>query len=797
MQTPHTEPRPLAKTTHPSGLWYGPAIDWLIDHRRIAVLVVVLISAVLSVVVPRMKADVTLKSGINTDAPQYAQYQEFRKHFGNEEFILIAVSNSDPAKIPAVLTALKAITEELERTDTIVQVLSLANLKVFQERNGRFGSYPLIVQDGGPPRLSDAQRLEKVRKALPFVDLLVSPDGKTFGLMVRMDEQWSFDPPVITKLVERIEAVLAENLPPGSEHRIIGAPVIRKAIQRYNKQTAYTFGLLCLVVATAVSFYIFKSLRTTVITMIVVGLCDLWILGVMAWLGIQINSTTALAFGMVLISSVEPVIHLVTHFNEGYKALGDRVAAAKNALYLGAGPCLITSFTTAFGFSSLIVASVPMVCQLGVILTGGPLIAFVLSVILVPAFLIALKPLPQRVYRSMDSDLLTRGFDRTEGFVLSHHRWFATGLLLLIGIMLSGSPFIRSDTQVMRLLTDKTQEIQDVRFVEEKLAPISSLEIMVEAPDNTFKDPAAWKGVKVLEDRLKEIPEVVSVESLLPLMEYLHHITSGREIASDELFTNPKVIPQLLAMTGLGRDGKFMLARHLDDHSGRLHISVRIKNSPDTTISETIQHVRSIAEGAMNGVGKVIVTGDLAVFEAQASEIVSSQTYSLLLAIGYMTVLLAIQFRSITLGLISLLPQVLPQAVIFGTMGWFGIPLDSVTVFAASVSIGLTVDNTVHYLTQLKRVIRSGADLGNVQECLREAYKVTARAMISNHAVIFFGFAMLLISPFRPVIFFGVLGSLAIFFSLVGDLIFMPSVILSSSLIRRMLTREMISSKTD
>lgn len=787
----------MAESPHPSGTWYGPLIDRLVDHRRIAVLVVVFISACLAAFVPRMRADVTLKSGINTDAPEYAQFQEFVKHFGNEEFILIAVATDDPARIPTLLTALKKITEELERTDTIVEVLSLANLKVFQERKGRFGSYPLIVEDHGEVRLSDAPLLEKVRKALPFVDLLVSANGKTFGIMVRMDDRWSFDPPVITKLVEQIETILARNLPPGSEHRIIGAPVIRKAIQRYNVQTAYTFGLLCLVVATAVSFYIFKSFRATLITMVVVGLCDLWILGIMSWLGIQINSTTALAFGMVLISSVEPVIHLVTHFNESYKEIGDRTGAAKKALYLGAGPCLVTSFTTAFGFSSLIVASVPMVRQLGVILSMGPLLAFVLSVALAPAFLIAMKPLPPRVYRSMSSDLLSKGFDSTERFVLNNHRSFAIGLLLLIGVMVTGAPLIRSDTQIMRFLTDKTPEIQDVRFVEGRLAPISSLEIMVEAPENTFKDPAAWKRVKELERRLKEIPEVVSSESLLSLLEYLQNITSGRENASDELFTNPKAIPQLLAITSLSRDGKRMLARHLDEGFSRLHIGVRIKNSPGTTISQTIEHVRSAAEGVLSDLGKVTVTGDLAVFEAQASEIVSSQTYSLLLAVLYMSALLAIQFRSITLGFLSLLPQVLPQAVIFGTMGWFGIPLDSVTVFAASVSIGLTVDNTVHYLTQLKRVMRSGAHSGNVEACLRDAFKVTARAMISNHAVIFFGFAMLLISPFRPVIFFGVLGSLAILFSLVGDLVFMPSVILSSSLIRRMLTREMMSGRSN
>jgi predicted RND superfamily exporter protein len=193
----------------------------------------------------------------------------------------------------------------------------------------------------------------------------------------------------------------------------------------------------------------------------------------------------------------------------------------------------------------------------------------------------------------------------------------------------------------------------------------------------------------------------------------------------------------------------------------------------------------------MNGYGKVMVTGDLVVFEAQASEIVSSQTYSLLLSIVYMTILLTIQFRSFALGLISLFPQILPQAVIFGMMGWFGISLDSVTVFAASVSIGLTVDNTVHYVTQLKREISARGQTQTIEQCLSAAYDVTARAMISNHAVIFFGFTMLLISPFRPAGSFGILGSAAILCSLIGDLIFMPSVILSSSFIRRLLTKEM------
>jgi hypothetical protein len=167
------------------------------------------------------------------------------------------------------------------------------------------------------------------------------------------------------------------------------------------------------------------------------------------------------------------------------------------------------------------------------------------------------------------------------------------------------------------------------------------------------------------------------------------------------------------------------------------------------------------------------------------------------MAVFYMSMLLTIQFRSLALGIMSLLPQILPQAVIFGTMGWLGIPLDQVTVFTASISIGLTVDNTVHYLTHLKRQMQASTGDPDVPKCLAAAYDVTARAMISNHAVIFFGFAMLLISPYQPVIYLGALGTLAIMFSLIGDLVFVPSAILASSRFRRLLTRELMVKRSD
>ncbi|MEJ2718741.1 MAG: MMPL family transporter, partial [Deltaproteobacteria bacterium] len=214
-------------------------------------------------------------------------------------------------------------------------------------------------------------------------------------------------------------------------------------------------------------------------------------------------------------------------------------------------------------------------------------------------------------------------------------------------------------------------------------------------------------------------------------------------------------------------------------------------NSPSVSIGSTIGKVRALAEESLKGTGKLSLTGGLVVFHSQGSELVRAQSISLILALSCITGLLILQFRSFLLGMVSLIPNTLPLAVIFGLMGWFGIALDHVTIFAATVAIGLSVDDTIHYLTQLRREMRSKGHAQDVETCLADAYGVTGKALISTSAVLFFGFLALISSPFQPVISFGILGSTAILAALFGDLVFIPAIILSFSPLKKLVSRDM------
>jgi uncharacterized protein len=517
-----------------------------------------------------------------------------------------------------------------------------------------------------------------------------------------------------------------------------------------------------------------------------------WILAFMSLSEIPLTSTTGLSFGLVLVVSLATTIRIVTHFNERYQIVQNRMEAMRQALDVVLVPCLICSTTTAVGFGTTMVSSIPMVFQLGLIMSLGVMLSFVVSVLVTTVLLTSMRPINPRSYERMASDFVAQVLEQMKKAIFNHYRLVTALGLVFTLVMVASIPMVRSDTQILRMLSASTKEIKDLRFVEDQLTAVHSLELLIEAQDGTFKSADAWKKVAELDAKLQRIPEVVSVDSFLSLLDYLQSMIGHSNGTEDSLFSNPTLLPQLLMLTSLTDEGRRLTSRYLDDGSGRLHISVRIKNSPSVPITDTIEAVRSTAESVMEGHGRISVTGDIAVFAAQASALVRSQIKSLGLAFILITGLLMLNLRSVRLGLVSLIPNIPPVALIFGIMGWAGISLDSVTVFAASVALGLAVDDTVHFLSQLKLEMRAQRENGSIEHSVRRAFDVTAKAMLSTSAVLFFGFLVLVISPFRPVVSFGILGAASVLTALLADVIFMPSVILASPIVRRLLSKEMM-----
>jgi uncharacterized protein len=420
----------------------------------------------------------------------------------------------------------------------------------------------------------------------------------------------------------------------------------------------------------------------------------------------------------------------------------------------------------------------------------GLMIAYCLTMILTPAFFSILKSLDAPEKSTVIRDWFDRLLASLEQAIFSYPRYFVAAGLGITVALFAGAPFIKSDPQILRMLKDSTPEVQDLQFVEHNLSAVHSVELTLETGPNGFKNPNMWRKVEELEKQLARTPEVVSIDSMLPLLQYLNVLLASEKQPGENFYSNPALIPQLLGLVNMSPEGKRVSRRFLTESYDTLHLSIRIKNSETVPIGTTIQNIRDAAESVMGSVARVTVTGDLAVVADQTSSLIKDQVRSMFLAAFLISILMVIQLGSLLLGLISLIPNIPPVAAVFGIMGWGGISLDAVTVFAATVAIGLAVDNTIHYLTQLKREISLNPEIG-MQECVGKAYRLTAKQIASWSIVTLLGFLALSVSPFRPVVFFGILGCSSIFLGLYGDLIFLQSLILSSQTIQKTIRKLM------
>lgn len=764
--------------------------DLLVEYRRLLVGLVAVASLALMPFVLKLELDRTLKSAYVTSSPAYAQYKDFQSVFGDDEFILVAIKSTKGVDDPVFLKALSEITAKLEAFPEVVEVTSLTNLKVFQKRNERLGSYPLVVADQAILRVPDKEQVARIRIGLPMIDFLLSRDLLTAGLVVKVHDRWKFDPDM-GKLQQRIAGAVKDALPPGAEFRMTGPAVIREAVQDITVSTAIRYGILCTIVITLVCLYIFKSLRVAAITLGVIGTAVYWVLGLMSLIGVQLNSTTSLTFGLVLVVSVAVVIHIVTRYYEDSESASDRVEGVKRALRAVGRPCLMCSLTTAVAFATIMISTIPMVQQLGLVMALGVLVAFVLAVILTPAFLVWFSPVDVRVQDKMADDRISKVIVRVERFVFERYKLSTILGIVFSVLMIASAPFIIIDTQILRLFVDSSPVLSDIRFVEKNLTPVRTLEVVVEADDQALKKIDAWRKVADFQRRLKEIPQIANVDSPLLLLEYLHEMLSKTGSDPARLLEEQAVLSQMLAVTTFSSDGKKLLRKYLDSRSGKVHLTLTLSHGDPTPISQTIGKIQEVGDEAMKGFGRVVVTGEQAVFAAQASEVVASQVWSVILALIGVTILMIIQLRSVPLGLISLIPNIPPVLVIFGMMGILGIPLDNVTVFAAAIAIGLSVDDTIHYLTHLKKdMAASGSESPDIVQCMKDTYQSTSRGIVSTSLTLLFGFLMLSLTPTLPAIYFGFLGAAAVVVALWGDLMFMPSVILTFPWLQRVLNRE-------
>lgn len=602
-----------------------------------------------------------------------------------------------------------------------------------------------------------------------------------------------------------------------------GVTMITADMISFIQKDLFIFGAATVLFIVLVLAVIFRSLRFTLIPVATCLAAVVIMLGLLSWLDWRLTVISSNFVALLLILSMSIIVHLVVRYREYAEEHPDwsQQQLVSATVRFMAKPCLYTTLTTVVAFMSLVVSGIRPVIDFGWMMTIGLIFALALAFMLLPSSLMLMKrtQTEKAVVQttSTESKPLTLYCSQ---FVERHGGVVMTVSLLVAVLSVWGISRLQVENRFIDYFHETTEIYQGLSVIDQKLGGTTSLDIIVNAraasglvaeeesvqalaseddpfaevesdpfadvdsaeEDDPFADPdsatelgnsaSRWMTVVGLEqvekihDYLETLPEVGKVQSLAILYKVgkeLNGSLNNFELAVMDKALSPDVRKVLVDPFLHGEE--------------ETRITMRVKDSyPGLKRAELVERIRQhLKEDLKLDVSEVRFSGLLVLYNNMLQSLFSSQIVTMGVVFFCIMLMFVILFRSFSVALVAILPNALAALSILGGMGLIGIPLDMMTITIAAITVGIGVDDTIHYIHRFKEEI---AVDGDYVAAMHRSHGSIGKAMYYTSVIIIFGFSIMVLSEFIPTIYFGLLTGLAMFAALMGALFLLPKLIL-------------------
>ena len=741
-----------------------PAYELL--HERVSlfftVFVVASIVACWYLVEGGIRFDYNIEAFLPDEDPAIEEYKEFAERYAPDDAVVMVGFKSDSLFTAPVLDALDEMTRAFERIPQVDRVSSLTNF----ER--------VVVTDDLVERrrlIDTAGDAFDARSAVLGDDLargyLVDSTGSVTALYVHIStEEKGYR--VRREVIDGILAV-TETFGDRFDFRYSGIPYLRNAyVDAIRGEAVRYFGLSSLVILVAL-VWLFRGLRGVVIPLAIVYMGVVWTIALMMVMGSSIDVLSSTISAMILAVGVADSVHLLARYYDSIAlGLAKREAVRDMLVRLGAAT-LLTSVTTALGFASLVTSNIVPVRRFGVYTAAGVLMTFFISIVVLTAVL-TWMPKP----RAQSSQRLSGPFRalmvRVDRIAANH-----SGVVLLAGAVLLlvagvGVTKVRVNAYVNDDLGPSTTLYKDQQFFEKNLVAPFPLEIVVRGGANAMHDPANLKSIEHLQSYLRSQPAVGRSLSIVDLIKDVDQ--SLNPDATGAVPEQADLLSQYFLLLDLAGSEE---ARQLisQDHS-EARVASLVADIGSARLNPLLADIDSVMQSTFGKELSYTKTGTIVLASRVSEHIVDSLLTSTALAFLFVSAIMGFLYRSPTLIVISLIPNVLPLIAVAGFMGFVGIELKPATAVIFSISFGVAVDDTIHLLARLRQELKAGEPMN---QAIHRSLLGTGKPIVITSIVLIGGFAILTTSQFQSSVFMGGLISLTVALALLGDIFVLPALL--------------------
>lgn len=762
------------------GFW-ARVSRFILTKRYFILFLIAFVTYLLASQMQYMRFSYTEANLLPKNHPINVEYDKFLDLFG-EEGNLVILAVEDPSLFtPKKFNDWNKLSKKLDSFSEVDFTIAVGDIKklVKNTQTKSFDLEPLY--DKEPQTTEEVLAIKKeLFENLPFFDnFLYNKESKVIRTVVYMDKE-------VVNTAARKDFVF-DNLNPLIEQfekdhnidvRISGMPYIRTMNAQNIIDEIGIFVILALAVTALIFFFFFRSIRATLITLLVVSIGVVWAFGFIGLFRYEISVLMALIPPLIIVIGVPNAIFLINKYQQEVKKHGNQAKSLQRVISKIGNATLMTNITTASGFATFIFTKSQLLREFGIIASINILAIFVLALLIIP-IIYSFLALPKEKHLKHLERKWIDGIVNWMEYVVRHHRIavYASTIVLIIASMI-GIYMIKISGSLIEDMPKGKQFFKDIVFFEKEFGGIMPLEIVIDTKqEKGVMKLSTLKKMEKIDETIEEIPELSKPISVLNIVKYSKQAFYSGKPKYYQLPNNQE--KNWILSYAKNSTSNIKLMDNFVDSTGRY---ARITTFMKDIGTDKMQVIEDRLQQKLDkefpaDKYSATMTGKALVFLKGTNFLINNLVVSLSLAVLLIAFFMAFMFRSFRMIIISLIPNIFPLLITAGLMGYLGIPIKPSTILVFSIAFGISVDDTIHFLAKYRQELI--ANNWRIKPSVYAALKETGVSMFYTSIVLFFGFLVFTVSSFGGTIALGGLVSVTLLFAMVSNLLLLPSLLLS------------------
>ena len=739
--------------------------------------------------------------------PDLEYLREITDRYGSKEFLVLTYTPNEPMVSDTSINNLLSLKYKIQSLDWVHSVITLLDIPLLNNSDA-----PLQERLEGFKTLKDEEvdrerGFKEILNSPVFRNFVISIDGKTSGIIVNIKRNTELEN-IENKTSKEIEEI-KDKIKKQNHQNILeireviksyenvgkiylgGIPMIADDMMTFIKSDIIVFGIGVLLFIIATLWFVFRKLIWIIVPISSCFFSVLIMTGLLGLLGWKVTVISSNFIALMLILTMAMNIHMSTRFLQLRKEFENKSSFEILSLTTGKmfWPILYTVLTTICAFLSLIFSGIKPIIDFGWMMTFGLITSFLITFTLLPTLLNFVPSKNISIKEERDSKI-TNALGRLS---LNHKNSIFGITIAVIILSIFGISKLEVENSFINYFDKDTEIYKGMKLIDEELGGTTPLEVIIKFPDNEVSenededDFEDWEDeedsnnekywftkdkidkIKSVHNYLDNLPEIGKVLSFSSIIEVATQLNNNKPLGSLEMGVLYSKIPENIKTEIIDP------YISIEDNEARINLRI-IDSQKDLRRNDLINQINYDLENKL-GLDKseFKLAGVLILFNNLLQSLFKSQILTLgLVMIGIFGMFLVL-FRNIKLSLIGVVPNFIAAFFILGIIGLLEIPLDMMTITIAAITIGIAVDNSIHYIYRFKEEYQK---IQNYDETLKTCHSTVGVAILNTSITIVFGFSILVLSKFIPTIYFGVFTGIAMLLAMISVLTLLPSLIL-------------------